>query len=945
MAGNVFTYSSQTPLYSVTNPDAEESRILDSQSPFNFYDFLKYSQETLTSSQYNTAYQQYLVEWANVKKYNKQQSTELIGERYVELLKDISLNYLTYEERRFISLADLNDPADLDVIIPFYSRKIREICNFYTSKREKIKNRIEVVKQKGSRNSLEQAVFEALTEYIFVSDDVDLVNNVPALKVENIITTLKIEIEELYDLYSSYLDNSPKKTYSDYSVKTELRQQLYTSNINDIDADIFLNFDEAVKRYILEHLNIYLTELYKNFTINYNLDAINLDCKEGSKLYDLITTNRANATTMLNLKKQLIEKYMGSDLYYVKTGSTTSDVTSGILVEASNPMGNLLNRHYPSTASVEEESELYTIRNIGYFFRPEKNGLLYFSVPESRYKINTSKLSANQVYVFPDPNLYGNTTGLTNETDTNYPLTHITNYESSVKNAGSFFAEGDINVNPFKQSFFPYYSKNQINNNIQTNYAGLSTNLASIVDRGVCTQWTSDVYGNQYGLFKRTPKRQLVDERSETTVQLLTSYEYYDGGIISFRENVPVPDPVYADSSLWVSPNIFASNYYYNALFDGGIGYITNGIMIRPILANRVYDGLIYTLPADTTYTITLNPNNTTFSNGSLTIDGGLYTDGIIYDGDFTLFYITSAIQYHEMDGGPITRSEPNELAQSSYKYTTLMETSVDKQTELLGVDNFRPAKFGEIYVKDIVSGRVTHLSSALMDVVEKYSESIQYELINAVESFNIYNDIVYFRTANYFVVDRIKYDGQQITYANAYNSYFTISASKPTVNISNPFFFERGEYSVFCVLSTLSADYNESVVLPSVYKIDYNTANITKIQFDSLNINDFKNVLPIKISKIARPVLTFNSRNDIYAIVATLYDQNNLPYIYQIVFAYDERRAYIRGVKLVVLETTGKFKTINWKTTQNMNEFTINAILTGSNIAVNTTEGCVTLW
>jgi hypothetical protein len=187
------TYGSQSPLYSITNTNVAATDHLDSQSPFDFYSFLRYSTQDLPPDHVNDAYQKYLVNWGSVKNYNAAQSIQLVKDRYVELLKDITLNYLTYEERRFINAVKrdgLSDASDLDIIIPFYSRKLREICNFYANKRETLKYKVKTLQEKGNSSSVERSVFETLTDYITVADDDQLVSNVPALKIENILNHL-----------------------------------------------------------------------------------------------------------------------------------------------------------------------------------------------------------------------------------------------------------------------------------------------------------------------------------------------------------------------------------------------------------------------------------------------------------------------------------------------------------------------------------------------------------------------------------------------------------------------------------------------------------------------------------------------------------------------------------------------------------------------------------
>ena len=936
---NDFTFASKAPLYSITNVDTAAAQVLDAQAPFDFYSFLKFSQQELSPMQFNDAYQKYLYTWGVTKKKTEEESTQLVRNNYIELLKDITLNYLTFEERRFITASDYTDPLDLDILVPFYSKKLREICNFYANKRERLKYKIRAVQEKGTRNSLEQAIFETLTDYVFIADDKNLVYNVPAIKIENIITKLQVEVEELYDLYSSYLDNSPNKSYEDYGVQTQLRKDLYSSNINEIDYNIFINFDEATKQYIFKNISVYLKSLGYGFTVNVNPNVISLSCAAAANplcpCSELIDTNKGEASRMLLLRKRLIEKYIGADFYYIKTGTTITDVASGMLFEAANPSGNLLNRHHPTTASVEETSQLYTARKMGLFFRPEKNGLLYFSAPENRYKVDQTKLEPNKVYIYPDPSLYGNTTGLTNETDEAYPLIHIQDYSSNVSNASYYHAEGDVRVSPYQQSFYAYYGRNQLTNNTQTNLAGLSTNLASVVDEGALVQWSSDIYGNQYGLFKHNTRKYLVDT-SSTDSQSITSYEYYDGGVIKFDSGNLLPERVFADVGTWVNPNIFASDYYYNTLFDGGIGNVINGFMIRALRNKRLYDGLYYYLSVNE-FDAELNE----FAVDGIIIDYdtgivvecGYFDDPIIYEGNFAYSYVLSSIQYKEVDGGPIIREETGDIARDTGKNLMLNETLSTQRTQLLSADNIIPSKIGEVYIRDIVTGTTNHLSSAYADVLKKYTTNIQQELLSSVVDFNAYVDLVYFRTTNYFIVDKVGY-GAGIESRSATNNSLLVPSSA-VAEVTQPFFFENKDYALMCVVSSLSSDLNSCTIHPTFYKINYDTAVIKTQELSSVSVssNEFLNPMPVKIANIVNPLIVYNSRNDLHTLIATLYDVNNFVYLFQMFFQHAGEVIVSKGTRLINLLDGGYARTINLLEDTSLQDFVFNDITTTTHV------------
>lgn len=794
MIDDAFKFGSLMPLYSITDTTTN-TQALDSQSPFTFYDFLKYTKEQLSPIQYNEAYLQYLNNWNVVKQLIEPAAQQTIVERYTELLKDISLNYLTLEERRFITNIDFNDPSDLDIVIPFYSKKITEICNFYNSKRESLKYKVLKNSNKGNITSVEQSIAEAVTDYL-LTDDVNMaVLNRSSESIHNALTALSIEVEELYDIYSRYLDIDPVKTADDYSVKTNLRRELFSANVNDIEADIFINFDNAVKKQIFNTVNVFLASLGTNFTINYTFSAVNLDCKKGDKLYDLVTSNIGRATREVQLKERLIKKFIGADFYYIKTGNTLTDTTSGILFKADNPSGNLLNRHFPSTASVEEESELVSARRLGLFFAPDKQSILYFSAPVKRYVINSSKLQANKLYIFPDPNRYGNTSTLTDSADLNSPLIHIEDYTSTINNQSLYSVEGDINTSPYDQSFYSYFSRNQ------TAPLEIGYDLTSISNLGILTQYATDIYGNQYGLFKNVRRKQII------SAPITENYDYYQDTFDS--------EQVVVDVS-WLN-NICVPDYYAYTVYDNG-----------PI--------------------VTIGTEYEATNNSTLT-------------GDF----------FDE-------------------KYAP-----------------------GILYVRDILSTTINSISIALSPIVSKYKQSIQLELANNLRDFNIYNDIIYFKTKKFLVIDRIGYSNK-IIYAGTNNTYIEL-ADTTISNVSVPFFFEDHDYCMVVTISIVDSHSNDSFIVPTIYKIDYKTLTKELVYAPNNSLNLFANPLPINYTRVGRVNLVYNSRNNIYAIVTTLEDQNGIPYLYQIIFTYTNSVIQVRStnINLIQFNIDTYHNTANW--------------------------------
>lgn len=959
-----FVFSKTLPNNSIVNPAVDPRDYLDNNSPFSFIDFLKYTKADLSPVQFNDLYVGYIKQWNTTKSLNKNDINDSIKNRYIELIKEITIKYTTAEEKRFLANVDYDDPLDLDVIIPFYSKKIREVCSFYADKREKIKYKIEKNKIKGTPTSVERSVFETITDVLF-SDTLEVGTYQKLVNSKVLSKKLDIEIEELYDLYTNYLDNDPQESFITYDIKNDLRKSLYTSNLNAIDANIFINIDKAVQGQIFESVIVFLEEFGKLFAVDYDINAVNLNCKTGDPLADLVLSTKDKATREVQLRNKLITKYIGSDFYYISTGDDASSATVEKLFTASNPTGNLLNRNFPTTASIEE-SELESIRRIGLFFTPDKSGILYFSVPEKKYKIDYSKLEPNKLYVFPDPERYGNAAGLSRKYNSEYPLIHIQEYTKSVKGPNYFEAEGDIDSNQHTQDFHAYFSKGQASNSAFGN-EGLNLNLGKLSNIGHLTKWCTDIYGNQYGLFKSKSRNKLVDNRIQNNSTRNVLVEL-DGGPATFYSGELLPETVPSSHKSWVYPNVWSSDYYYNMLVECGIGGFYKGIMRRGEYEQIVYDGrgvinkntvvfrydfnpvtyYSYDIIDGLTYQNTSESNfqyNINKTNSSLTDPYSYIIDGNIYDivvsstfnevktldgnplvntsdyaPDGTYEYVLSSIQYEVYDGGGAFETI-DEVYDFREKENFVVTQVVDGSKSVLSTTDTDDSKnsndlrdsFGTIYVKNVVSGSVGTLLTQLGLQFDKYPSNVKNEIYNFVLDFGVFNDVIWIRTRKYLILDRISFEVDSFVYSGTSNNYIEYTQDGK-IDVSNPFFFENRDYGMLTTLELSAYESNSFYIIPSIYKFEYKNTNISKIYPEVID-SSFRNVSgsnPVKICRINTQSFAYNSRNEKYSIITTVEDQNEYPYVYNFTFDYNGSEVTPDRIRLYTITSGSLVETCN---------------------------------
>ena len=171
---------------------------------------------------------------------------------------------------------------------------------------------------------------------------------------------------------------------------------------------------------------------------------------------------------------------------------------------------------------------------MGLFFKPDKIGLLNFTNFNFAPSVDVKSLKPNTVYYFPDPAKYGNITGGTKQSFVT-PLSFFEkNYFNKV-DASNHFRFGDVDTKPEYQLFRSYQSREQTLNTSNfgisryTDYQDFFTGALDtiwnnidvypltptgqlpieqrtqdlIVSDLVLHDFKTDIYGNQYGIYKQ----------------------------------------------------------------------------------------------------------------------------------------------------------------------------------------------------------------------------------------------------------------------------------------------------------------------------------------------------------------------------------------------------------------------------------------------------------
>ena len=261
------------PENSVLNP--ENTRVSgDFSSPYSLIDWLKNLKISSTdTSNYIIFYNRYLNEWYDVINKQKTNKVSFVRSQYINLLKEISLKYTTPDERRFLSNLNFYDNQSLDVAIPFFTKKIKKICLYYSQNRDKLKNSVVRSNLRGSNYGIETLIRKSLIDILETNQFEYLNPNLPPLS--SVIDRLHVQIEDKFDTQQYYFDVTPGSTYDKYNITDSERQKYFYLDSVTVDTkelyDLNAAIEDAIRAYPL-----FVNELgFNNFTINYYLSGVN----------------------------------------------------------------------------------------------------------------------------------------------------------------------------------------------------------------------------------------------------------------------------------------------------------------------------------------------------------------------------------------------------------------------------------------------------------------------------------------------------------------------------------------------------------------------------------------------------------------------------------------------------------------------------------------------
>ena len=274
---------------------------LDYNRPFTYLEWAAQNTSIRDDLKKNS-YQKYLEKWY-AGRFDKQTSDSIVKNQYIELIDRLQFIFKDDVEFKRLSNINLDDPYDIEVLIPLLSKKLRDIALYYTQQRANVKKTKIKYNTAGSNAAVERLFGEYIlknftnSKYQTTVIEQSAFAGLPELSA--IKGDFKIVIQELYD-NSSYFD----KASDNLAVYTSLKDTFISEMCNVSAGQEYYDAIGVYDTLINNPLFFDLTQYVSDITNMAASATINLDGIDSNKL------NEFKATA----------KYLGTDLYFISGG-------------------------------------------------------------------------------------------------------------------------------------------------------------------------------------------------------------------------------------------------------------------------------------------------------------------------------------------------------------------------------------------------------------------------------------------------------------------------------------------------------------------------------------------------------------------------------------------------------------------------------------------------
>ena len=356
---------------------------LNTTNPLSFIEWKQYYNDNINATELSALYNEYLLEWKDNKLQNNFDKTSYTRDIYTEFLKNVSLESLNNDIATFINNIDTDDIYELELAVHYFVEVIKNQLTNTKKLRDEVQFSVPKNKLKNSKHGITQYIKNYLIRLLSTKE---IVKDVEDLNLDKISNNMEI-------VFNNYIADE------------------FIYDIHNFDKDVILNLKNRVRK---ETKNVIQT-----LAVNINGKKLKVQTNSIEQPQSILTINdpftdykrlparyfRGEVKTLENLiftlEKNLIEKFISSDLYQLIGNSTNADVKQ--IATAINPTANFNQR-----TSANKHKTPVNLKSVDIFPHQlsfNNTGTTNFCSKNLTFTINLSTFD-NIDYIIPDPYKY-----------------------------------------------------------------------------------------------------------------------------------------------------------------------------------------------------------------------------------------------------------------------------------------------------------------------------------------------------------------------------------------------------------------------------------------------------------------------------------------------------------------------------------------------------------
>ena len=212
----------------------------------------------------------------------------------------------------------------------------------------------------------------------------------------------------------------------------------------------------------------------------------------------------------------------------------------------------------------------------------------------------------------------------------------------------------------------------------------------------------------------------------------------------------------------------------------------------------------------------------------------------------------------------------------------------------------------GILYVKNGNYSTSEPLSSALANIITKYSTAVQNQLSQDLIDFDIIQNTIFLETKSSLVIDKISYKDGKFNVPSTINTLYTVNSANMVEVFTNRFYVEDTNKVYFARFRDDLNDTcgpiadNYKAVYPEIYEYDIQQHTSTKIYPEGVtdvSLSAFELNIPSLSARnytpdsVHTPTIVYNSLNDLFKLTYIIYDKNDFSHIVDVSFKMTDNK------------------------------------------------------